>query len=243
MSDLRTRIYGHYVHARGESLAPATVDGFAPRASSLRSLIRKHLPADSAASILDLGCGHGALVYFLREASYRNIVGVDVSPEQVAAATRLGIEGIREGDLLETLRSLPDHCQDVVIAFDVIEHFTKEELLPFVDEVFRVLKPGGRWLIHVPNGESPFVGAIRYGDMTHEQAFTRVSLSQLLLSSGFSRLECHESGPVPAGLKSAVRWMLWRGTRLLLRVWVAAETGDLGRDAIYTRNLLAVANK
>ncbi len=243
MNDLRTRIYRHYVHARGESLAPATVAGFAPRAATLRRLIRKHLPADRTTSILDLGCGHGALIYFLSQAGYRNVVGVDVSPEQVAEASKLGIEGIREGDLLETLQNLPNHSQDVVIAFDVIEHFTKDELLPFVDEVLRVLKPGGRWLIHAPNGESPFVGAIRYGDMTHEQSFTRVSLAQLLLSSGFSRLECHESGPVPVGMKSTVRWMLWHGIRLLLRVWAAAETGDLGRDVIYTRNLLAVVYK
>lgn len=243
MRNLRSRIYQHYVHARGESLAPSTVAGFAPRASTLRSLIKRHLPADRTASILDLGCGHGALIYFLRQAGYHNVVGVDVSPEQVAEATRLGIEGIREGNLLETLRNLSDHSQDVVIAFDVIEHFTKDELLSFVDEVLRVLKPGGRWLIHAPNGESPFVGVIRYGDMTHEQAFTRVSLAQLLLSSGFTSVECHESGPVPVGIKSTARWVLWHGIRLFLRVWVAAETGDLGRDAIYTRNLLAVAYK
>jgi 2-polyprenyl-3-methyl-5-hydroxy-6-metoxy-1,4-benzoquinol methylase len=204
-------------------------------------LIDRHVPADRDASIIDLGCGHGALVYFLRQAGYRNVIGVDVSPEQIAAAARLGIEGICEGDLLETLRNLTSHSQDIVIAFDVIEHFSKDDLLLFVDEVLRVLKPGGRWLIHAPNGESPFVGAIRYGDMTHEQAFTRVSLAQLLLSSGFSRVECHESGPVVSGIKSAARWLLWRGIRLLLKVWVAAETGDVGRDAIYTRNLLAVA--
>lgn len=243
MNDLRSRIYQHYVHARGESLAPATVAGFAPRASTLRRMIREHFPVDRLASILDLGCGHGALIYFLRQAGYRNVVGVDVSPEQAAEAAQLGIEGIREGDLLETLRNLPGHSQDVVIAFDVIEHFTKDELLPFVDEVLRVLKPGGRWLIHAPNGESPFVGAVRYGDMTHELAFTRVSLSQLLLSSGFLRVECSESAPIPTGLKSTVRWLLWRGIRLLLRVWGAAETGDLGRNAIFTRNFLAVVYK
>lgn len=241
MSDLRTRIYRDYVHASGESLAPATVDGFAPRASSLRRMIRKYFPADRMVSVLDLGCGHGALVYFLHQAGYRNVIGVDVSTEQVAEAFRLGIEGIREGDLLEALRNQASHSQDVVIAFDVIEHFSKDELLPFVDEVLRVLKPGGRWLIHAPNGESPFVGAIRYGDMTHEQAFTRVSLAQLLLSSGFHRVECHESGPVPAGLKSVVRWLLWRGIRLLLRIWTAAETGDSGRGAIYSRNFYAIA--
>ncbi len=241
MSDLRARIYRHYVHASGGALAPATPAGFAPRASSLRRLIKKHFPADRTVSVLDLGCGHGALAYFLGQAGYRNVLGVDASPEQVAAAGRLGIAGIQEGDLLETLRNLGSHSQDVIVAFDVIEHFSKDELLPFVDEVLRVLKPGGRWIIHAPNGESPFVGAIRYGDMTHEQAFTRVSLAQLLLASGFSRIECHESGPVPAGLKSAVRWLLWRGIHLLLRLWNAAETGDTGRDAIYTRNLLAIA--
>lgn len=218
MSNLRTRIYGHYVHSRGESLAPATVAGFAPRSSSLRRLIKRHFPADRTASILDLGCGHGTLIYFLRQAGYLNVVGVDVSPEQAAEAARLGIKGIREGDLLEALQNLPDHSQDVVIVFDVIEHFTKDELLPFV-------------------------GAIRYGDMTHELAFTRVSLAQLLLSSGLFRVECRESGPIPVGIKSTARWVLWHGIRLLLRVWTAAETGDLGRDAIYTRNLLAAAYK
>lgn len=243
MSDLRSRVYRDYVQAEGQPLAPATTAGFAPRAAVLRRLIRICLPADRAATILDLGCGHGALLHFLREAGYRNIAGVDVSPQQVAEAERLGIEGVRQGDLLEALRGLSDCSQDVVVAFDVIEHFGKDELLPFVDEVLRVLKPGGRWIIHVPNGESPFVGAVRYGDVTHEQAFTRRSLPQLLLPSGFARVECYESGPVPHGLKSAVRWLLWCGIRLLLRLWIAAETGDTGRQAILTRNLLALAYK
>lgn len=243
VSELKARIYRHYVHANDEPLAPLTVEGFAPRAAMLRRLIARHVPASRDASILDIGCGHGALVYFLCQAGYRNVSGVDVSREQVAEAARLGIRGICQGDLLETLRALPDVSQDVVVALDVIEHFTRDELLLLVDEVFRVLKPGGRWVIHVPNGESPFVGAVLYGDMTHEQAFTRKSLAQLLLSSGFARLECHESGPVPHGLTSSVRWLLWRGIRLLLRLWIAVETGDTGRQAILTRNLLALACK
>lgn len=241
MSELRERIYRQYTTAASEPLAPATTAGLAPRAAMLRRLIRRYLPTDRSAVILDLGCGHGALIHFMREAGYGNVHGVDVSPEQVAEAGRLGIEGVRQGDLLDTLRGLPSSSQDVVIAFDVIEHFTKDELLPLVDEVFRVLKAGGRWVIHAPNGESPFCGAIRYGDMTHEQAFTRQSLPQLLLSSGFLRVECHESAPVPHGMKSAVRSLVWQCIRGLLRLWSAAETGDLGGDAIFTRNLLAVA--
>jgi len=48
---------------------------------------------------------------------------------------------------------------------------------------------------------------------------------------------------VPHGLKSAVRWALWRCIRGLLRLYLAAETGDTGRDAIFSENLLAVAFK
>jgi len=96
--------------------------------------------------VLDLGCGHGALIYFARRAGYTNTRGVDGSPEQVAAARRLGIEGVEEGDLLATLASQADGSLDVVVAFDVIEHFTRDELLGFVDQVQRVLRPGGAGL-------------------------------------------------------------------------------------------------
>lgn len=70
------------------------------------------------------------------------------------------IEGVEEGDLMNTLASLPPDSQDVIVAFDVIEHFTRSELLAFVDEVRRVLTLGGRWIIHTPNAESPFFGRV-----------------------------------------------------------------------------------
>ncbi len=239
----RTRIYTHYVQAREQALAPETLAGLAPRSHALRRLIRQHFPPDKSAAVLDLGCGHGALLHFAREAGYTNLRGVDGSPEQVAAARRLGIEGVEQGDLRDVLAAQADASLDVVIAFDVIEHFTRDELLPFVDQVRRVLKPGGRWIIHVPNGESPFGGRMRYWDLTHELAFTRTSIAQLLLASGFAEVRCFEDQPVVHGAKSALRWALWQGFRGLLRLYIAAETGDAGGGHIFSQNLLAVARK
>lgn len=239
----RGRIYGRYVNARTEPLAPTTLDGLRPRAADLRKLIREHFPGECTVRILDLGCGHGALIHFAREAGYRNIEGVDRSPEQVAAAKRLGINGVREGDLVETLRSLPQGSLDCVVTFDVIEHFTKRELLPFVDEVRRVLREGGRWIIHTPNGESPFCSRMLYWDFTHEIAFTRVSLTQLLLTSGFSRVDCYSDILAVTGVKRLVRWAIWKCIRGMLRLWIAAETGDTARDAIFSQNLLARGNQ
>jgi hypothetical protein len=40
-----------------------------------------------------------------------------------------------------------------------------------------------------------------------------------------------------------VRWLLWKGIRAGMRLWLAIETGDFGRDAIFTQNLFAIAEK
>ena len=138
----RQRIYTHYVTSRPEPYAPETIGGLKPRAAYLRRLVARHFPEDRQASILELGCGHGALLHFAQEAGYTRISGVDGSPQQVAAARRLGIAGVSEGDLFDTLAGLKEASQDCIITFDVIEHFTREELIPLVDGIVRALKPG-----------------------------------------------------------------------------------------------------
>lgn len=243
MSDYRSRIYERYVYGRSQPIVPHSIEGLRPRAPSLRKVITEHFPKDLSAPILDLGCGHGAFIHFIRAAGYQNVSGIDGSKEQIAEAHRLGMEGVREGDLLEGLRSQPASSLAVVIAYDVIEHFTKNESLDLVDEVYRVLKPGGKLIVHAPNGESPFVGRIRYGDFTHEQAFTRDSISQLLMVCGFSRVDCQEDTPIPHGIKSLGRWIVWKFIRAVLRLYLAAETGNSAKDSILTQSFLAVAIK
>lgn len=244
MSSLyRDRIYNSYVSGRTKVLAPESIRGLAPRRHQLRRIVRQHFPPDRSARVLELGCGHGAMLYFAREAGYQNLRGVDGSPEQVAAADRLGIAGVELGEVLRTLADLPDGSQDCIVAFDVIEHFTRDELIGLVDEVYRALKAGGRWIVHTPNAESPFGARMRYWDLTHELAFTRTSLSHLLLVSGFSNVECFEDYPEPYTAIRLLRWAIWKLIRGGLRLYLAAETGDPSRDAIFSQNLLAVAVK
>ena len=229
--------------ARNQEVAPPSVQGLQPRAAQLNKLIRSYFPVDRNSAIVDLGCGHGALVHFAREVGYRNINGVDSSSQQVDTARRLGIEGVCQGDLLQTISSMADSSLDAVVAFDVIEHFRKDELTGLVDQVLRVLRAHGKWIIHAPNAESPFGTRMRYSDFTHELAFTRESISQLLLSSGFAHVECYEDAPVAHGIKSSIRWVLWQGLRLGLRLWIAVETGETNPELLFTQNLIAVATK
>ena len=237
----RERIYGRYVEAAGEALAPATLAGLAPRRPQLERLVARHFPQARNAAILDLGCGHGALIHVARSLGYDNIGGVDASPSQVAAARRLGIDGVGEGEVFATIRAVPPGSLDAAICFDVIEHLDKDEIVALTDAVLAALKPGGRWIVHVPNGASPFAGAALYGDFTHELAFTTESLTQLALSSGFRAVAFEEDAPIAHGLKSAARLALWNCFRALLQLYLRAETG--AGQKVLTQNFLAVMTK
>ena len=243
MEAYRRRLYQHYLAAGAQGQGLEGVDRLDLRAAHLQKLIRQHFPPDKDAAILDVGCGHGAMLYFAWQAGYRNTVGIDCSAAQVAEAGRRGITGIIEGNVLQVLDSFAAESQDVVIAFDVIEHFTKDELLGCLDQIYRVLKTGGKLIIHAPNGASPFCGRIRYGDFTHELAVTRESMTQLCQVCGFSQISCYEDQPVPHGLKSGIRWLLWKVIRGLLRSYMAVETGVWDSGLIFSQNLFCIATK
>ena len=242
-NSLRSRIYRTYLSARNISIAPSTIEDLSPRLHCLKNLILDHFPEDKNASILDFGCGHGALVYIAQKVGFVNIRGIDISIEQIDASKKLNINGVEHGDAIKTIENMSINSLDCLITYDVIEHFNRNELLNLIDTAYHILKPGGRWIIHTPNAESPFGMRMRYWDFTHELAFTRASLSQVLLSSGFSVVSCYEDRPIIHGLKSSIRFLLWNIIKLILRFYIAIETGENGKDAIYSQNFLAVAFK
>lgn len=239
----RQRLYQTYVglgHGVEVEAPHLSIDA---RRRPLERLIRDHFSPNRDGTILDLGCGQGTLIHIARTLGYRNLTGVDLSPVAVSRAKALGIEGVSEGELMATLAARPDASLDIVVAFDVIEHFRKTEVLPFVDQVCRVLRPGGRFIVHTCNAESPFAGVGRHGDFTHEISFTKESIRQVFQACGFRSITSYEERPIPHGVKSTLRWLLWHVFRTGLRLYRAAETGDTGRDAIFSQDFLTVAVK
>lgn len=242
-TDYRDRLLARYVSTHASVSDAAAQEGLERRRAYLDRLVRDHFPADRAAAVLDLGCGHGAIVWAARRAGYTNVSGVDASPEQVAFAQRLGIAGVRQQDLRQALADIAPASLDAVVLFDLFHYFDPPAQIAIIDAVHRALKPDGRWILHVPNGEALFGARMRYWDYLAAGAFTRASIAQILLASGFREVRCYEDAPIPHGLKSWVRWALWKAIRGVSRVVLAAETGDTGRDAIFSQCLLAVARK
>jgi SAM-dependent methyltransferase len=240
--DANQFMYERYLSSGGFGQVPQSEADLAQRLRIMRDLVRRFFPSDRDASILDLGCGNGVLLLAARKEGYRQLSGVDGSAEQVAIALRLGVTEVREGDVFGELAQTAAAARDAIITYDVIEHLNKQDLLRLAAEVRRVLKAGGRWIIHAPNAESPFFGRIRYGDFTHELAFTRKSLSAVLQASGFVDIVCAEDAPLAHGLKSTVRLALWKVLRLGIRFFIAVETGDAS-DGIFSQNFFTIARK
>lgn len=90
-------------------------------------------------ALLDIGCGTGAFMARARDAGYE-VSGVELSIEGVEQARgEHGLERVVHGTLEEA--RFGDDSFDIVVAWHLIEHVSG--VGSFVDEVRRVLRPGG----------------------------------------------------------------------------------------------------
>jgi cyclopropane fatty-acyl-phospholipid synthase-like methyltransferase len=103
--------------------------------------------------IVDVGTGRGELVALAASHGAARAVGVEYSPAAVRLAQRT-MEVHEVTDRTEVLLAdarrlpLPDGSADAVTMLDVVEHLTPVELDRALREVLRVLRPGGRLLVH-----------------------------------------------------------------------------------------------
>lgn len=90
-------------------------------------------------SVLDLGCGEGMLALLKRKGA--TLVGVDLSLELLAAASRNGYDGTYMATL--TALPFPDSSFDYVASLDVMGHVAFDDKDRVLAEIKRVLRPDG----------------------------------------------------------------------------------------------------
>ena len=112
-------------------------------------LIRQYVTLEEA-RILDVGCGLGLYVKRFREFS-DEVHGVDIDAAKVREAS-VTLPNIRQAPA----ECLPysDETFDVLLSHEVLEHVSDDRAA--VREAHRVLKPGGRMVVFVPNRLYPF---------------------------------------------------------------------------------------
>jgi SAM-dependent methyltransferase len=97
-------------------------------------------------TVLELGCSRGYLLdAFLREKPFRAI-GADIDREALDIGRRLYGHRIQFVQTTPASIPLPENSVDVIYTIDTVEHLNRPREI-FIDE-FRILKPGGIFLIH-----------------------------------------------------------------------------------------------
>jgi len=123
--------------------------------------------------VLDVGCNGGSLgVHLLSKDCHVN--GIDLITDLVEKAKRRGIYA-EQGEA-EDLSRYNDNTFDYVMCGEVLEHLY--DPFPAVEEAYRVLKPGGKYIISVPHPNS-FISGDKLGDY-HHQNFTLEMLNTLI---------------------------------------------------------------
>ena len=178
-TDVSDRYIENYERIASDHLASSADNPFmsdaqiADALSVSIDLIRPHLKAGDV--VLDAGLGLGGLLEQLDDVER---YGVDVSMSYLEIAASKGIEVA-----LANIEDLPYRSAifDVVIVTDVLEHVVKLDRA--VEELLRVLKPGGKFLVRVPNEEdlSSYVSSDQPYEYTHLRSF---SLDDLKLYLG-----------------------------------------------------------
>lgn len=102
--------------------------------------------------VLEIGYGSGLLMPTLASVC-DELYGLDLEPEPAGLRARLQQLGVTPRELVQAdVQKIPfgDRMFDCVVAFSIFEHLKSHELQPAVDEVARVLRPGGRFLVGCP---------------------------------------------------------------------------------------------
>mgnify|MGYP000456780452 FL=1 len=197
---------------------------------------------DKSAIICDVGCGSGSMLSVLADAGYINAFGVDVSPEQVELAKDMGVSKVHCQDFFEYIKENEVQC-DVVLGMDIIEHFTKTELVGFLKKMRESLKPKGRVLFRTPNLDAPMATVFANGDFTHENYMNQSSAEQVMLSCGFVKVRVLPSLMRTANpLKEFLRKIAYAIMRFRLQLLLFATARSI-KGVLFSPNLVIEAKK
>jgi ubiquinone/menaquinone biosynthesis C-methylase UbiE len=170
------------------------------------------LAKSTGARILEMGCGAGGIIEYLAKSN--ECFGVDVSKSGVAIAKSKGLN-VQLLDLNVSRLPLHDEYFDFVLCIETIEHLSNPIFC--LQEVSRVLKRNGRFIVTIPNP--------RWGHkIASELDFTCEGFKRFLEESNFEILQTRTWGVyMPSSLpiwRSILnnRYVRWGTKKLLQRL-------------------------
>lgn len=189
----------------------------------------------AGANVLELGFGNGGFLGFASDKGAK-VAGTELIPEAVRLAEGAGVRVYRP-DLSDAVEECPGTF-DVVVAFDVLEHLTRDEIRRLFDRLEILLRPGGVILARFPNGASPLGCISQNADLTHKEPLSAPLVMQLLLGKPWRLLSAGNPYRVNVGsparrlglaIRHALRDMIEAGFNRLYGVRVTLDPNVIMR--------------
>lgn len=104
--------------------------------------------------VLDIGCGPGVMTKQIRDLGW-TYMGIDISKEMIELAVKRFDHDSSTQFKVGPVENIEeeDNSFDVVVAMGLVEYVANDEAV--IQEVKRVLKPGGLFIVSLPNWWSP----------------------------------------------------------------------------------------
>lgn len=151
---------------------------FVTRRALVRSLVALAAPNRTSA-ILEIGCSGGPLLRQLRDDGYRNLTGIDLSPEAIALCRQRSLDNVLVMDAQQP--DFPPASFDIITASDVLEHLADARRA--VAAWYQLLRPGGTLLVFVPAFPCLWSG---HDEVNHHfHRYRAGELASLLRAAGF----------------------------------------------------------
>ncbi len=130
-------------------------------------------------TLWEIGAGNGNAAIPLRDQGF-NVLPIEPLSSGALTLVKNGFTTFQA--TLDQL-NFPDNSINAIGAFDVLEHLENPDIL--LDEVFRILKPGGAFICSVPAYQWLFSDF----DLSigHYRRYSRKSLNTILRSAGFQQ--------------------------------------------------------
>lgn len=198
LAALRFRI-GDLNDTHLEALYVALEDRFRGSREEIKERFGVYLPfVKEHAPVIDFGCGRGEWLELLLENGIQ-ARGVDSNSIQAERCRARGLD-VADQDLFVYLKTMPDESAGAITGFHIIEHLSFNALIALLNEVLRVLRPGGVAIFETPNPNNVVVGSnYFYLDPTHRHPLPTELMEFLFRNRGFQEIEILPLHPWESG--------------------------------------------
>jgi ubiquinone/menaquinone biosynthesis C-methylase UbiE len=139
-----------------------------------RELVKNLLRGIKPENILDIGCGTGETLSFLKKLySKADLYGIDMSQKAVKYTKQKGHRNVYRGDSIKL--PFKNNFFDVVLFLDVLEHIQNDKKA--INEAKRVLKKNGIIIITAP--ALSFIWSKHDSGQGHQRRYTRTAIRKL----------------------------------------------------------------